>query len=529
MFISSSQIERAVEEVLPSFLTEPFPVAGYVNNVTARLKADPDAKERVAKEAELILAGDDRFFMDDEMAYPKAAFFRNTKLRIIPGRAELEQNLLLPGARFEPFCSQELFPDEYTVTADGKPCKVLTTKMRYADLAPASILLGKSGLLDYLCAESDANYRILRSSRNVEREMMEITAYDMTGFYREHQFQQGDAIIMTVIDWENAEFDLAYEKAADAPGKEKRERYIQQLEHALLAVCDDKRDPIDIPQQISFAFLKAFRQNEDLRFTPDFSLDEYHHHMLEIAIRHDGPDWTLVSADDVSEPGMAPVEPAHNDTEQEHHHHHHHDADCHCGEKEAEKVEAAETDIKPDQFSASSGTLDSLDAILVERNAPYDPVEVHAFVLDAIANGMENFADFRDRIYSLLGITFADEAQEAAFLNYLEDDWEISTEYFNPTFEGEKEPYRRRLLDLCEQRVDCSLRLLQHFKNDVPRNLAHPLAAFHRNVSDTLSLLSVEGPLPEEDEELDQLEMRIDDLEGAWEELSDRISDALGE
>jgi hypothetical protein len=146
--------------------------------------------------------------------------------------------------------------------------------------------------------------------------------------------------------------------------------------------------------------------------------------------------------------------------------------------------------------------------------------------LDALANGVENFADFRASIESILGITFADEAQEAAFLNYLEDDWEVSSEYFNPSFEADKEPYRRRLLDLCEQRIDLSIQILQKFKNEVPKNLARPLARFHRNVCETLAVFCSDAPLPEE-EDLEQLELRIDDLESEWEELSDRLNDAL--
>ena len=167
-----------------------------------------------------------------------------------------------------------------------------------------------------------------------------------------------------------------------------------------------------------------------------------------------------------------------------------------------------------------------MDAILAERNAPLDPVEVHSFLLDALANGVENFADFHTSIESLLGITFADEAQEVTFLNYLEDDWEVTREYFNPSFEADKEPYRRRLLDLCEQRVDLSVQLLQKFKNEVPKNLARSLALFHRNVCETLAVFCSDAPLPEDDD-LEQLELRIDDLESEWEELSDRLNDAL--
>ena len=570
MAISVSLIENTVLDLLPAFLYEAFPLNGFINAVTDKLNVpEGDDKRRVQKETELILANDERLFYTTELCYPREVFFRKTQFRIIPGRNEIKQNILLPGARFAPFASEEHFYDEFKVTStDGIRCPAKTVTMKFTDMTSAFFLLGRAGMLDTLCAESDANFRKLRESSNIEHELLESTAFDMTEFYAKHNFRYGDAIIATVESWQDGIFTIAYQSMDQAPAKDAREAYLQRLEAALLDVCDDERDPVELPLQLSFAFLKAYLRKEDLRYTPDFSLDEYSSNMFEIAIRKEGPDWTFVSADSVVDPGMgnmkeaeepeksdiyadddddeteAAAAPEHScscgcDHDHEHDHHncqcgHDHDHEhCHCGhhdhEDAAEEMENDEDtpiEIHPEDFSASSGTLESLDAILVERNAPLDPVEVHSYLLDALANGVENFADFRASIESILGITFADEAQEATFLNYLEDDWEISGEYFNPSFEADKEPYRRRLLDLCEQRVDLSVQLLQKFKNEVPKNLARPLARFHRNVCETLAVFCSDAPLPEEDD-LEQLELRIDDLESEWEELSDRLNDAL--
>ena len=562
MAISVSLIEDTVLDLLPAFLYEAFPLNGFINAVTDKLNVpEGDDKRRVQKETELILANDERLFYTTELCYPREVFFRKTQFRIIPGRNEIENNILLPGARFAPFASEEHFSDEFKMSSvDGIRCPAKTVTMKFADMTPAFFLLGRAGMLDTLCAESDANFRKLRESSNIERELLESTAFDMTEFYAKHNFRYGDAIIATVESWQDGIFSIEYASMDQAPAKTARETYLQRLEAALLDVCDDERDPVELPLQLAFAFLKAYLRKEDIRYTPDFSLDEYSSNMFEIAIRKEGPDWTFVSADSVVDPGMGNMkeaeEPAESDldldddddTEETAHEHtcscgcnhdHDHDHECHCHDHDhechchdhadtadMENEDEGPIEIRPEDFSASSGTLESLDAILAERNAPLDPVEVHSYLLDALANGVENFADFRASIESILGITFADEAQEAAFLNYLEDDWEISGEYFNPSFEADKEPYRRRLLDLCEQRVDLSVQLLQKFKNEVPKNLARPLARFHRNVCETLAVFCSDAPLPEE-EDLEQLELRIDDLESEWEELSDRLNDAL--
>lgn len=547
MAISVSRIEDTVLDLLPAFLYEAFPLSGFTKAVTDKLNVpEGDDKLRVQKETELILANEPRLFYTTELCYPREVFFRKTKFRIIPGRDEIKRNILLPGARFAPFSSEEHFADEFKLTStDGIHCPATSVTMAFSDMLPAFFLLGRAGMLDTLCAESDANYRKMRETVNIEREVLETTAFDMSEFYAKHDFHYGDTIVVTVESWEDGIFSLECEKAENVPGKNAKDAYLQKLEAALLDVVDDERDPVEMPLQLAFAYLKAYLKKEDIRYTPDFSLDEYSSNMFEIAIRKEGPDWTFVSADAVADPGMDTMKEAEpsqtsleeDETEEaeEHHkcscgcghdheHHHHEDGECHCHDHAAEDDKAPE--IRAEDFSASSGTLESMDAILAERNAPLDPVEVHSFLLDALANGVENFADFHTSIESLLGITFADEAQEVTFLNYLEDDWEVTREYFNPSFEADKEPYRRRLLDLCEQRVDLSVQLLQKFKNEVPKNLARPLALFHRNVCETLAVFCSDAPLPEDDD-LEQLELRIDDLESEWEELSDRLNDAL--
>lgn len=553
MAISVSRIEDTVFDLLPAFLYEAFPLQGFTKAVTDKLNVpDGDDKLRVQKETELILANEPRLFYTTELCYPREVFFRKTKFRIIPGRDEIKRNILLPGARFAPFTSEEHFADEFKLTStDGIHCPPVSVTMVFADMIPAFFLLGRAGMLDTLCAESDANYCKMRESVNIEREVLETTAFDMAEFYAKYNFHYGDTIVVTVESWQDGIFSLACEKAEELPGKTAKDAFLQKLEAALLDVVDDERDPVEIPLQLAFAYLKAYLRKEDLRYTPDFSLDEYSSNMFEIAIRKEGPDWTFVSADAVVDPGMGamkeaePSQPSLEEEEaeeaEEHHkcscgcghaHEHHDHGDCHCHNHNHEKASAVPDEdedypeIHAEDFSASAGTLESMDAILAERNAPLDPVEVHSFLLDALANGVENFADFRTSIESLLGITFADEAQEVTFLNYLEDDWEVTQEFFNPSFEADKEPYRRRLLDLCEQRVDLSVQLLQKFNNDVPKNLARPLARFHRNVCETLAVFCSDAPLPDGDD-LEQLELRIDDLESEWEELSDRLNDAL--
>ena len=537
-FLSMTQIENAFNEVIPAFLKKPFAVAELVDAIGQKLSADADSRDRLEREAELLLAGRDDLFFTRETCYPKADFFRGTTFRILPGEAERERNILLYGARFAPFCRADIFPDEYALRIGGKKCRTKSVTMPFAQLAPAFMLWGHTGLIDCLTAESNDNLAALRSSRNVDRVPMTVTGFDLTDFYRENGFRKGDSILVTVVNWELGSFRLEYAPAPETPDRAAEDKFLLDFEGALLHVCRDGNESLEIPEQISEAYLRAFLEGNDLRKRPVLSLDEYPSRMREIAIRRDGPDWILVPADSMDEPGMADsfAGEDHEDEQCGHDHecscgHGHdeeHECSCSCGhEHDHAHVAAA---IRPEQFSVSAGTIESLESILSEREAFLNPAELHAGILDALSNGIENFEDHFSSVLALLNVQFADDAQETAFRNFLEEEWETIGELYNPGLEMEKAPLRSRLLELCEQRADAARRLVSVFrerKQNIPENTARAVARLHRDLSDTLGVFGVNSALPE-GEAREQLELRVEDLEDAWEELADRIEELIG-
>ena len=253
-FFSMSQIEDAVLDLLPSFLTGPFSVSGLADSVQKKLAADADARGRIERQTELLLATLPEPFFTGSMCYPKEPFFRGTRFRVTPGPMEREKNILLPGARFAPFCDPEVFPDDYSIRTGRKKCRPVPVQLRFSDIAPAFQLLGHSGLIDHLAAESNENLAKLRASRNVERIFMELTAFDMTAFYREHAFRDGDSIIVSVTSWKNASFQLEYAPASEAPGRQARESFLLSFEGALLKVCGGEHDPMEIPEPKALPF-----------------------------------------------------------------------------------------------------------------------------------------------------------------------------------------------------------------------------------------------------------------------------------
>lgn len=530
---SLKQIEDAVGSLLDGRFSGmfSFPEEQLADCAVQVLKAvSKDDLRRIRKETELILRAREDLFVSRGKVYPKQQFFNGAEFRVTPSPAELQKAVLFPGAAFIPFCTEEIFPDEFTLRGEnGERLGTVPVTASHAELAPAFLMLGHSGLIDYLSAESEENRQILRGAGNLESVSgLRITAFDMAAYFREHQFKQGDALIFRVDDWRGAKFSFRLQRAAETPDEQAKEGFVRDFESALLRVCETEQDYLSIPLQIAEAYLFAYEDGRDLRTRPVLSLAEYYYRMSEIAIKRDGSEWLLVPSDELDTPGQfeQSLLQARHRHEHEHenghcgcHDHHHDDARDEHGIDPKSGL-SFDADISPEKFSASTGTLESIDAILEELNAPVNSIELGALIYDAMSNGEENFEGFRARIMDFLNLTFADDAQETAFINFLEDNWEISKEYFSPAEDAARAPLRTRLIDLMNERIEYSRALLRRYGDSpVPKELAARVASVHRAMLDTLALLNGDSRL--DDSQYEQLELRIGDIEDMWEDLTD--------
>lgn len=535
--LSLNRIEETVENLLNTRFAESisFPEQELADAAKTALNAagSKDDAHRVEKETELILRAHDDLFVSDGKVYPKNVFFRGMEFRVVPSAAELEKAVLFPGAAFIPFVSGELFTDDFELTdEDGEQLPAVSVSARFSEIAPAFMMLGHSGIIDHLSAESEENRMALKGASSLDTVPVRVTAFDLSAFYRKHEFNEGDALVVTVKDWSNGEFSVRLQRGKEIPSEDRKKEFVHDFEQALTRVCETERDYMEISQQIAEAYLFAFEDGHDLRHRPELSLEEYRKRMNEIGIRRDGADWLLVPVDELDTPGqfeqsLLKIRAEHDAKigEDGHHcscgHDHGHDHDHEHGHNEPETT--LDPDISPDKFSASAGTMESIDAILAELNAPVNSVELASMIYDAMANGEEQFEGFRARTMDFLDLKFADDAQECAFINFLEDNWEISKDYFNPHEDAFRAPLRTRLLDLTNDRIETSLQLLERYKKTgVPKETAEKLASIHRDIVETLSLLNSDVNLGEE-EAYEDLELRVGDIEDAWDSFTESL------
>lgn len=490
---------------------------------------EKDLLERVRT----MLKDDHRVFEQDGKCALRTKFFNGARIKIVPSDFELANGILLPGDRFEAFNPCELSNDDFELYAPGakEPAGLTVIRCDFVKLAPYYILLGHGGMIDAFAAESHDNYLRMRSAKNIRNAMLDVPAFDLSDFYMQTNFRFGDYIIVTIEDAENGKFSLEYRPAElDASNADKIE-WIEQFETALIEVWHRSYNYITITEQLSAGFFCAYCAGNDLLMHPRVSFDEFHRNMIEVTLSNQDGETMIVPIDETNEPG-ADAHSAHDEhDDHEHVHEHGHGDSCSCGHHHGGKHDPMHGEhrdgtphdgdpvsgLSASDFSASSGHLDSLDAILSDVNAPIGYIELYAFTLDAIANGVD-FNSYRASILGLIEHDFADDTQEVAFLNFLDENWEACNEIYHPGEDEAKAPIRARLIELDNARIAMTKAILSGADADRIKRFVTRVKHFHRAIIDTLALLNNQADLPE-GPELEAFEQRIEDIEDEWDAI----------
>lgn len=490
------------------------------NSIECEAGQEKDLLERVRT----MLHDDGRIFEMDGQCALRTRFFDGARFKIAPSDFELENGILLPGDRFEAFNPEELATDDFKLYPPGanEPAEIATIRSDFAKLAPYYVLLGHGGMIDAFAAESHENYMRLRSAKNFRNAVLDVPVFDLSDFYFQTNFRFGDIIVVTVEDAAEGKFSIEYRPSElDASSADKIE-WIEQFEAALIDVWRRNYNYITITEQLAAGFFCAYRAGHDLLAQPRVSFDEFHRNMIEVTLSNQDGETMIVPLDETNEPG------AYSD-EGRHDHDHEHGDGCSCGRHHGhghvhgENRDGAPHDgdpvpgLSPSDFSASVGHLDSLEAILADVNAPIGYIELYAFTFDAIANGVD-FKSFRASILGLIEHDFADDTQEVAFLNFLDENWEACTEAYHPGADAPKAPIRARLIEIDNARIAMTKAVLSGADQERLKRFTPRVKHLHRAIIDTLALLNNEADLPE-GPELEALEQRIEDIEDEWEAI----------
>ncbi len=416
MKLDSKDIDAAVESTLAAAKDGTFSIA----DVLSYLKISPENMEAEELRLERELDADNNLFKDiDKDIYVKRSkFFNGRHFVVTPNEIEIEHNILFPGHRFCVFCNEDVFPSEITLLDNkNNDVKIKTFSHEVTALMPCHILMGSEQIFDYFIADNPENKALLEA-KTTQRDVT-LNVFDMKDFFKRNKFTSGDALLVTVEDWKKGIFSFTYLCGMERRNSKVKE-WVNELGSAVEMVIDRFESYLEIPDQLRWAF---FVSNDLLWSKEAGSLDEFYIHSDRIEINFSNASHAIL----------------------------------------ARKLTAPKNDDieLPDNVAISSGKISSLNELLEDINSPLKAVEIDGYIMSQFYNGAPDFDTFFRRCFGLKKLSFADDAQEVIFINYLEDRWETISSQYNLYEDRPKAQLREQILEFIDERLE----LLENLKS----------------------------------------------------------------
>ncbi len=411
MKFSARLIEQALDDYLlgaeHSFLLEEA-----VNSICETICAEESDRKEVEQEIEILLKEYHLFVNTEENTYTtQSEFFKDAKFCVAPSEYEINNGILIPGHRFAPFSCDSVFPSEVEITFNGHSEPIQTKDMDTPihDAAAFHTLLGSEEMFHHFIADHQENHETIAAGN--PNGFLLVTVLDMDELYDELSFKKGDALIFTVKDWDNGIFTFEHVPAANRDDSDKKS-WLESFETALVTVFDENGYYTTIPEQLANAYFKA---KEKVFKKPSLSIDEFLEMSENIDIIMLGGQTILWKKN----------EPAGEDSSVE----------------------------MPEEVMFSQGETDSLEGILKAIGSEIAPIELDSFMYNELYQGGETLEPVIDRCVFYKKEAFSDDAQEAVFLNYLEERWEDIIDSYRRDSDKDKGSIRRRLMQLTDERL----------------------------------------------------------------------------
>ena len=178
----------------------------------------------------------------------------------------------------------------------------------------------------------------------------------------------------------------------------------------------------------------------------------------------------------------------------------------------------------PEGFGISSGETGALPSMLKSVGSSLTPEEIDGFILDCCATRELDFAHFYSRAFGHAAPVFADEAQEAVFMNAIEERFEELTTHYDRVDDEIKAPLRSSLMEMVEDRLEFLSELAARSDGSPAADAEklRRLALVSGKANELIKLLNREEFMPDtaEAERLEaQVENLLDEQDAAFEEL----------
>ena len=185
--------------------------------------------------------------------------------------------------------------------------------------------------------------------------------------------------------------------------------------------------------------------------------------------------------------------------------------------------------VLPEGLAISSGETGSLPAMLKSIRSAVTPDELDGFILDACATRELDFAACFARAFRSGSPEFVDAAQEAVFMNEVENRFEELSGHYDRVDDEIKAPLRSSVMEAVEDRLEffSEAAALERGADALAPDKIRRLAEVSERLGALLKLLNREDFMPDahEAEHLEaQLENFLDEQDAALEALREDLS-----
>lgn len=405
------------EKAVRQYINEsdgPFKADACAEAVCDAMPDDPREATKLIRSIERELNNSPLVFSHPDKKYyqSRSSVFNGGEILITPDAFEIENGILFPGDRLTPFASEEVFPSDALLideaTEEEFGCLDFTAPLN--SILPFHILLGSEQVFDYFIADHDVNEGLF--SDGAPDGDVTLTVFDFSEFYGRYGFAPGDAIVLRIDSWSEATFSCSFVSARDR--QEEADKWVESFTGAMETVIDYFENYLEIPEQVAWGY---FFGSKELLESPGASVSEFTDRSDRIHIVYSGGHTVLA----INTPGQEDNSPP---------------------------------EFKPPEgVAVSAGETDNLDGILKQVMSPLNQIEVESYCLSELWRRQYDFDSFFKRCFGQEKLAFADDAQEATFMNFIEDIWERAESTYNASLDEIKAPIREQILELIDARV----------------------------------------------------------------------------
>jgi len=307
-----------------------------------------------------------------DLLVPRRAFFQGAQFRITPLKEELDGGFIVPGHRFFPFVSREVFPpDARLVLPDGSALRTRTVSIPQVQAMACLLFYGSSHSFEYLLLDHEGNAPVLKPPFDGK---VKLTAFDLRDFFAESGFRLGDSLMLTVVDWLQGVFSVA--RAEAATDLVSSQKWVDSMQMALDDAMDELKTTGDCHEQLALAVYNAQNDPNCIPLTkaPPLSFAAYLNQQRDITVKMVGEQGLFWEVDE--DPAMDAA------------------------------MEALANPSEPDS---------ELDAYFQQLGLSISEGEAEAYMRDALYHGCKNPEEVLARVAAGRSLFFASSEEQEEF------------------------------------------------------------------------------------------------------------------